>query len=338
MPVKSAGHFPSGQPSTSALIRKTMRILAALVFGYYLVVGRGGSEAGTDKLSAAAVPTGMTEAARNQLDRALGLSLTRTSPQRSESLRRVTRGGRVIFIPQGCASVSKPFDLVVHFHGAPTAMEPTFERSGIRGVLAVLNLGIGSGKYEEAFQVPGSFAELVERIAEVTRSMCPGSEGQVRNLALSGWSAGYGAVWRILDRQSDADRVDAVLLADGLHASFEPDKERQRVVNWPQMAAFMLYADRAVAGRKLFAITHSSISTTYASTTETAGFLLEQLDISKRIAQTPGPRPGMTMLYAADRGAFHVQGYSGNDKPAHCDHLFAMGDTLFPLLRERWSH
>jgi hypothetical protein len=313
-----------------------MRILAALVLGYYLVIGRVGAEIGATNSDMPPLPTGMTAAARGELDRAVGVALTEDA-ESAQSERTVTRGGRVVFIPGGCSSVQTTYDLVIHFHGAPTAMEPAFEKSGVNGVLAILNLGTGSGKYEDAFQIPGAFEELVTRVGDVVREMCPNTHAPVRRIALSGWSAGYGAVWRILDRQKDADRVDAVLLADGLHASFEPDKKRERVVNWPQMAAFTLWADRAVAGEKLMAITHSSIETPYASTTETAAFLLQQENVTKQIANTPGPRQGMTLLYRADRGNFHVQGYAGNDKPAHCDHLFAIGDTLFPLLRERWS-
>jgi len=314
-----------------------MRILAALVLGYYMVVGRVGAEIGTASSDVPPLPAGMTSAARGELDRAVGLALVESTAESARSERRVTRGGRVVFIPEGCSSVESAYDLVVHFHGAPTAMEPAFEKSGVGGVLAILNLGTGSGKYEEAFQMPGSFADLVDRVGEVVREMCPGTSAPVRRVALSGWSAGYGAVWRILDRQADAERVDAVLLADGLHAGFEPDKERARVVNWAQMAAFNLYADRAVAGEKLMAITHSSIATPYASTTETAGFLLQQQNVPKVTANTPGPRPNMTLLYRADRGHFHVRGYAGEDKPAHCDHLHAIGDTLLPLLRQRWS-
>jgi hypothetical protein len=314
-----------------------MRILAALVLGYYMVVGRVGAEIGAVSSNAPTLPTGMTAAARGELDRAVGLALTSDSAESSRSERRVTRGGRVVFIPDGCSSVASTYDLLIHFHGAPAAMEPAFEKSGVGGVLAILNLGTGSGKYEDAFQTGGAFGELVQRISEVVREMCPGTAAPVKRIALSGWSAGYGSVWRILDRQSDADRVDAVLLADGLHAGFDPEKKHERVVNWAQMAAFMLYADRAVAGEKLMAITHSSIATPYASTTETASFLLQQQNVTKVTANIPGPRPNMTLLYRADRGDFHVQGYAGDDKPAHCDHLHAIGDTLLPLLRERWS-
>lgn len=309
------------------------------MLGYYFVVGRVGAELGSGPHGVAELPTGMTASARSELDRAVGatLDVAPVAGRDNAPLRRVTHGGRVVFIPDGCASVKTSFDLVVHFHGAPTSLEPTFDRSGIEGVLAIINLGIGSGAYEDAFQARGSFNELLTRLSEIVREMCPGAAAKVRRVALTGWSAGYGAVWRILDRQSDADRVDAVLLSDGMHTGFEPDKERERVVNAAAMAPFALFADRAVSGEKLFAITHSSIVPPYASTTETATFLLQQENIPRIPQNTPGPRPNMVLLSRGDRGNFHVLGFSGNDKPDHCDQLHAMGDTLFPYLRERWA-
>lgn len=312
-----------------------MRILAALVLGYYMIVGRVGVELGGSGAELPVMPEGMIQAARGELDRALGAVMTGDT-EFAQSERAFAGNGRVVFVPD-CAAVEKSYDLVIHFHGAHSAMEPVFEKSRVDAVLTVLNLGAGSGKYEHAFRAPGTFKQLVERTAKTVERICPGTRGTVNRIALSGWSAGYGAVARILDRQSDAERVDAVLLADGLHADFEPEKARERVVNWPQLAPFTLFADRAVNGEKLMAITHSSISTPYASTTETAAFLLNQESVPKVTANTPGPRQNMTLLYRADRGSFHVQGYTGKDKAAHCDHLFALGDTLFPLLRERWS-
>jgi hypothetical protein len=318
-----------------------MQILAALVLGYYFVVGRGGAEIGTAPSAAAQVPTGMTEAARSELDRAVGASLAlepELSDRSDHALRRVTLGGRVVFIPGGCRSVSGPYDLLIHFHGAPTSVEPAFEKSGIGGVLAILNLGIGSGAYEDMFQAPRAFRDLVTRVRQVVHEMCPGSGGAERRIALSGWSAGYGAINRIIDRVADADRVDAVLLADGLHVGFEPDRNKyERVVNAAAMAPFTLFADRAVTGEKLFAITHSSIVPPYASTTETANFLLQQENVPAVPVNEDGPRPNMRLLSRADREGFHVLAYSGNDKPDHCDQLHAFGDTLLPYLRERWS-
>jgi hypothetical protein len=304
-----------------------------------MVMGRVGAEVG-EGAAMPRVPTGMTTPARSEIDNALGISLNDAltkSDATDAAVRQVTRQGRVVFVPEGCRSVETPYDLVVHFHGAPTSLEPIYARSGVGGVLAIFNLGLGSGKYEEAFADKGAFDDALSRIADVVADLCPGAARVQRRIALSAWSAGYGAVWKILDRERLANRVDAVLLADGLHAGFEPDSKSQRVVNSAQMAAFSLYADRAVAGQKLFAVTHSSITTPYASTTETSNYLLMQQNIARVGQNTPGPRPGMVLLNRADRGDFHVLGYSGNDAPAHCDHLHAMGETLFPYLRDSWS-
>lgn len=314
-----------------------MRILAALVLGYYFVVGRVGGEIGAGSASAPSVPVGMTSAARAELDRAIGVTLETPKTHADAPQRRVTHGGRVVFIPNGCSSVQKPYDLVVHFHGAPTAMEPAFDKSGVGGVLAILNLGIGSGAYEDAFQAPSAFKDLLTRVTTVVGEMCPGASTSLGRIALSSWSAGYGAVWHIIDRQANADRIDAVLLSDGLHVGFEPDKKRERVVNSASMAAFTLFADRAITGEKLFAITHSSIVTPYASTTETANFLLSQENVQRIPLNEQGPRPNMIQISRGDRGSLHVLGYAGNDKPDHCDQLHAIGDTLFPYLHSRWA-
>ena len=191
---------------------------------------------------------------------------------------------------------------LIHFHGAPTAVEPAFERSGIDGVLGIINLGIGSGAYETALQMPGSFDEVVQRFTSAVHEMCPGSTAAPKRIALSGWSAGYGAVFRVLDRQRDASRVDAVLLADGLHASIDPTNKYERHVMVDHMAPFTAFADEAVAGNKLFAITHSQIQTPYASTTETADFLLAQEGVTRAAPNLASPRPGMVMKSRGDAG------------------------------------
>jgi hypothetical protein len=312
-----------------------MRLIPAVVLGYFAVVTGNAPQTNTPALVA-----GMTKPALTEIDHALGFGLAPEPPQFDAALdtprRFVTSNGRVVSLPNGCRSVSRPFDLLIHFHGAPTAMEPAFERSNIDGVLAILNLGNGSGRYEQAFQYAGSFDDTLARVSTVLRDLCPGSSAQPKRIALSGWSAGYGAISRILDRPKDAARVDAVLLADGLHSNFEPGPSYERRVSVDQLAPFSNWADEAVAGRKLFALTHSSIGTTYASTTETADFLLAQESLERKAATTPPPRPGMAPIYRADGGDFHVMGFAGGNEQAHCDHLHAFGDLLLPYLKERW--
>lgn len=309
-----------------------MRVLAAIALGYFLVVGKLGGHAPAPQLSA-----GLMDAARSELDRTLSVSLEQPrhfEPELDTPKRRVAPGSRVISLSAGCRAAAQPYDLLIHFHGAPPVVESAFEKSGIDGVLVVYNWGIGSGAYEDAFASPGSFNQIVANITNGVRELCPQAAAPKR-IGLSAWSAGYGAVWRILDRAADAARIDSVLLSDGLHAGFVGN-ERERRVNPAQMAAFELFADQAVADKKLFAITHSTIATPYASTTETASYLLEAEGVPRIPVSMPGPRPDMELTSRADSGSFHVRGFAGQDKPAHCNHLYAFGDLLLPYLKERW--
>jgi hypothetical protein len=312
-----------------------MRFLPAIVVGYLTMVS------GEPQADAPRLVAGLTRSAIAGIDVALGFGLAPDAPPFDQELdaprRFVTTNGRVVSLLSGCRTVLKPYDLVVHFHGAPTAVEPAFERTGIDAVLAILNLGTGSGRYDTAFQPANALDDTIARVRAVAEELCPGASKTTRRVALSAWSAGYGAVFRVLDRPRDVARIDAVLLADGLHAGFEYGSERERRVRADQMSPFAGFVDEAVGKRKLFALTHSSIGTPYASTTETADFLLSQVGAERRPAGLPRYRPGMVASSRADAGDFHVVGFDGTNEAAHADHLLAIGDTLFPYLKARWS-
>jgi hypothetical protein len=313
-----------------------MRLIPALVLGYFTSVSSPAGEA-----PAAPLAAGMTRSAMAEIDQALGFGLAPKvgafDPNLDTPKRLVTTGGRVVYLPNGCRTVSHPYDLVVHFHGAPQSLEPAFERSDIDAVFVILNLGLGSGRYDEAFRTAGTFDALLARTNAALKDMCPNAAApKAARVALTAWSAGYGAVFRILDHERDASRVDAVLLADGLHASFEPGGRTEQRIAIEQIAPFLTFADQAAAGKKLFALTHSAITTPYASTTQTADFLLAQENAERVPANIPPPRPGMTPRTRGDARDFHVMGFDGGNEQAHCDHLHAFGDTLLPYLKQRW--
>lgn len=309
-----------------------MRVLAAIALGYFMVVGKLGGQGPYEELGA-----GLMDPARVELDRTLSMAFE--EPREFDAAldtpkRRVAPGSRVISLTAGCRAMEQPYDLLIHFHGAPPVLEAAFEKSGIDGALVIYNWGIGSGAYEDPFAAPGTFNQILTSITAGVRELCPTAAAPKR-IGLSAWSAGYGAIWRILDRPTDAARVDSVLLSDGLHAGFVGN-ERERQVNPAQMAAFELFAEQAVADKRLFAITHSAIETPYASTTETAQYLLDAAGVDRITVSLPGPRPDMDLTSRADRGSFHVRGFAGQDKPAHANQLYAFGDLLLPYLRERW--
>ena len=89
--------------------------------------------------------------------------------------------------------------------------------------------------------------------------------------------------------------------------------------------------------KRLFAITHSTIQTPYASTTENVVLLIGRRGRgpAARVSM-PGPRPDMELTSRADRGSFHVRGFAGQDKTAHANQLYSFGELLLPYLKERW--
>jgi hypothetical protein len=251
-------------------------------------------------------------------------------------------GARSLLIaPHGCEGLERKFDLLVHFHGAYTTVEPQLMQSGIDALYVVVNLGIGSGAYEEAFASKTSLTDYIESIRTRINQKCGGIERSVARVALSGWSAGYGGIYRALARPADADRIDAVLLADGMHVGFETATRTARTPRTARAAAmepFRAFAERAGTGEKLMAVTHSAIVPPgYASTTLTASFLVDALHADSKPLTLPPPRADMQPTRRAERGSLFIDGYAGGDAPAHCTHLYAIGATLWSRLQARWS-
>jgi hypothetical protein len=240
-----------------------------------------------------------------------------------------------VYLPRGFRAHDGAFDLVVHFHGTPPTVEASVDRAKLDAAFLIVNLGIGSGAYENTYDAPGYFDRAIE-IAKTAVEKNAGVESpRIRRLALSAWSAGYGAVARLLGHADIADRVDAVLLADGMHAGYVD--ERAHIIADAKMAPFVSFAQRAAQGDRLMGVTHSSIRTSgYASTTETAHYLVQHAGAEELASHQTGPR-GMVMTTTADKANLHVRGFEGEDKAAHCDHLFGIGETLFPMLRDRWA-
>jgi len=227
-----------------------------------------------------------------------------------------------VYVPEDCAS---PYDVLLHFHGVHTYMRDYAQRANLHAVVAVFNAGNGAEKYAQAYQAPGTLSSLLKQVAMAAAPLCPGADSGPNRVALSGFSAGYAAVEKLLNRPEDRDRVDAALLADGLHAGFTDVWKRQMAPN--ALQAFREFGALAKQGQKLFAITHSSIVTDgYASTTECSRYLLNAL-------QVPCDDP----LVSAKVGNFSIEGFTGNDKAAHIIQFRQMDSTLLSKLQQRWA-
>ena len=241
-----------------------------------------------------------------------------------------------LFIPEAARRASA-VDLVVHFLGLAWIPELAVAGIGNHTVVAVLNLGAGSGVYDRAFSNPAVFDTLLAAIGrELTTAA--GREVRVQRVTLSGFSAGHGAIRAILREPRHFARVDAVLLMDGMHTSYVPEGvviEKGGTLDPKNLDAFVRFAGEAVKGDKRFLITHSEIFPgTFASTTETADYLLKSLGLKRTPVLKWGPR-GMQQLGEVHAGRFEVMSFAGNSAPDHIDHFQGMPEFLARLFAAR---
>lgn len=245
-------------------------------------------------------------------------------------------GGRVVevFVPRRALQRAE-LDLVVTFHGAPWLPHQAVTSLGGNAVSAVVNLGAGSGGYHRAFADPAAFDSLVAGVTRETR-LAAAREVRFRQVTLAGFSAGHGAIRAILLEPRHFQRVRAVLLMDGMHTSYVPEGQvldKGGTLDTMKLARFAEFARAAMRREKRFLVTHSEIFPgTFASTTETADWLLRALGLRRRPVLAWGPR-GMQQLSEVRAGGFELLGFAGNSAPDHVDQLHAMPELLRRVAR-----
>ncbi len=240
-----------------------------------------------------------------------------------------------VWIPDA-SRITGDVDLVVHFLGAAWLPEDAVSQLPSPTVAAVVNIGAGSGIYDRSFSDPAVFDTLLADVArEVAASL--GRAVRFRRITLSGFSAGHGAVRAILREPRHFARVDAVLLLDGMHTSYVPEGAllaTGATLDTTNLSAFVRFARAAVRGEKRFVVTHSEIFPgTFASTTETADWLLHELGLKRTAVLQWGPR-GMQQLSEVRAGRFELMGFAGNSAPDHIDQLHGMPEFLARLGRQ----
>ncbi len=240
-----------------------------------------------------------------------------------------------VFLPEK-RRTARNMDVLLHFHGAAFITEYAAVRHRRPLLAATINLGSGSSVYGSAFEDSTAFPALLRALHDSLQQRL-GRPVALQRVLLSGFSAGYGAVRKIISTPQNEARVDAILLLDGIHASYVPEYRvlaEGGEIQAADLAAFMRFARRAAAkdSHKKFLITHSEIFPgTFVSTTEATDFLLQQLDMPRRPLLAWGPL-GMQQISAAGRHQFAVLGFAGNAGPDHTDHLHALYHFLNELV------
>jgi hypothetical protein len=226
--------------------------------------------------------------------------------------------------------------LLVHFLGPSHIAIDAAQSLDSSIVVAVVNLSPGSSAYERPFLEGARWPRLRAAIDSVLAT-APTRIPPIGDVYLTAFSAGNGAIRAILADSSAARAVRGVAILDGIHTSYRPERRPMAeggTLDPAPLGAIARYAERAMRGEARLVVTHSEVFPgTFASTTETADWLLDRLGVARRTVLAWGPN-GMQQTSEASRGGFTLRGFAGNSAPDHLDHLHGLRAWL-PLLLGR---
>jgi hypothetical protein len=239
--------------------------------------------------------------------------LTKTVP----SGRRLPLELGSLFVPEKATQTHR-VKLLLFFHGGDWLPELAVAQQRNMAVITV-QAGAGSGSYVKLFTDPARFSRLIAE-AEAKSGLNFGE------IDLGGWSAGCGALRQILSDPASYDRVGGVLCIDGVHTGYvngKPGPEESEIEK-DNLQAWLRLGRDAMAGKKRFIVTHSEIFPgTFASTTETADYLLREWGLTAHPVIKWGPMKTQ-MLSEVKSGGLLVFGFAGNSAPDHVDQLHSL--------------
>ena len=221
-----------------------------------------------------------------------------------------------LFVPAGVRLTRRPA-ILFFFHGGTWLPEVAASQNHV--AVVSVQAGAGSGTYAQLFNDSKRFPALLHE-AEAKAGTRFG------RVMLGGWSAGCGAVRQILQAPESYRRVDAVLLIDGMHTGYVDAKPGplESKIDTGNLQIWLQLARDAIESRKHAIVTHSEIFPgTFASTTETADYVVSQLALPRRAVLKWGPM-GLQQLSEARTGKFLLIGYAGNSAPDHVDQLHSL--------------
>ncbi len=232
---------------------------------------------------------------------------------------RFTLSQGTLLIPDALKAQAR-VPLLIFLHGGTWLPEVAGARHGM-AVLAIQS----KASYAEIF-ARNDFLELLEEAA--------GQSGKKwSDIILGGWSAGCRGIREIAKSEASVARVNAFLFIDGIHTSYTRGRPGplESEIDTASLEPLRNLCGLAIKGTKRVLITHSEIFPgTFASTTETADWLLRELNVTRTAVLKWGPMKTQ-QLSEAKAGALTVLGFAGNSAPDHVDQLHALPDWLAQL-------
>lgn len=230
-----------------------------------------------------------------------------------------------LFIPAKL-KLKSPVPVLFFFHSPEFIPEIAAERNGM--IAVTITIGAGSSAYAKPFADRALFGKLLHE-AEDKAGV------QLRPITLGGWSAGCGAIREIMSTPEYYDQISNAILIDGIHTSYlngTPGPLESQIDTAPLQIYVKLVRD-AIALKRRVIITHTEIFPgTFASTTETADYILGQAGLRAKPILKWGPM-GTQELSEVRSGKFLLVGFAGNSAPDHVDQLHSLPDYVLWLKR-----
>jgi hypothetical protein len=226
-------------------------------------------------------------------------------------------------------------DLLVHFHGDPQTYWNNVAYADLNVAVLTVNYSGLSSAYTTPFSNASLFQTIIdEALAKLRAQSDFADDLQWNKVAVSSFSAGYGAVREIMKSSTYRSRIDALLAADSLYATTAGDGTPLD----SQMVDYKTYASLAKTGSKTFLFSHSQVPTyTYESTQECGDELMQSLGVSASAYNVNGL--GTLNFYRhAKTGNFELWGATGSDGDSHLEHLRYVGEFLQHLPIAKRAH
>lgn len=252
--------------------------------------------------------------------------LTQAAEERLAGMRSDLTVGK-LFVPAGYAATEGRVHLIVHLHGAPAVCERELKRSGVEAVLVNVTLNGLSGVYTTKFKQPETFLTLLRETAERLRELKVADDPKIDRLTVTSFSAGFGGVRELLKLDDIYRRIDTLVMADSIYAGYAAGAASKQVE--PQhMEGFLRFARDAADGKKTLVISHCQLQPDgYASTAETADYLLSELSLKREaVDEVWGDEWHCTSR--CRRKGFRVFGFTGQTGKDHTRHLQNLGVLL----------
>lgn len=240
---------------------------------------------------------------------------------------RLSAGKAVVSLREDFARGGPPTTVWLHLHGAIATVEQQFARIGAPGVLVTLTLPGLSKVYADHFADERVFAELLRTVKDVVRAQAGGAGWEPGELTVSSFSAGFGGVRQLLRQPEAVERIATLVMADSIYCGYAgPIAERR--VDPELMAGFTRYARLAAEGKRRMLVTHSAqVPEGYASTTETADFLIAAVG-GRRGPEVGVWEDGLAATGRFAQGGLEVVGFAGVEAKDHLQHLRSLGVFL----------